>query len=192
MNNRLPDIPGVQKVHPFGIVLKYALCAVTLLLTAAFQTSFFASSGLFAAVPDLLLTLVAGLALIEGEKCGSVCGIFAGLLAFSLGGTGTMFLPVFYCLEGYIYGVIGRTVFRRNLLSWTVYTVPLVLARSLLSLVYLLIAERIAQFWPVFLGILLPELVLTFLFSYLSYFFAWLILRPFHKKRGKDDPVQLG
>ena len=138
------------------------------------------------------VTAVAGLALIDGELLGAVAGIAAGVYAFALGGSGTAFMPVFYCLEGYFLGLLGKTVFRRNLLSWTVYCIPLTLARAMVSFLYLLATEPGAGAGTVLARIVLPEAAVTFLFSYLSYFFAWLILRPFHRKRGKDDPVQLG
>jgi len=172
-------------------VVKYLVCVAFMVIFAAFQTSFFASSGLFTATPDLILSVVAAIALTDGEKNGAICGITAGLIAYSLGGAGTVFMPVFYCAEGFILGVLGQTVYRRNVFAWSVYMLPLTLLRTALSCVYLIVKETGVSFGVLFKTMLLPEMIMTFVFSFLSFFAAKAILRPFHQKYGKDDPVQL-
>ncbi|GEM_PF-2231314 len=181
---------GSGSAHPPLIcsqdIVRGVLCFILLFLSAVCQSSFFTAAGFFKATPDLLLCTVAALALTLGEKNGSICGIAAGVFSSALGGRGTLLLPVLYFFVGYILGLVGRKVFRRNILSWTVYMIPVTLFRSMISLGYVMYSENSVILPDVISGLLVPEALMTFFFSFIPYFASGIFLKIYRPARNGD------
>lgn len=155
---------------------------VLLFLSAACQASFFSATTFFPATPDLLLAAVIGLGIYDGERTGAISGIAAGVLAEALGGVGIMLMPIFYMVAGYTFGIVTRFFLNRNFLSWLVYMLIAAFARGVWSLLYLAATETGFNFVTVFSRIIIPEFVMTFVFSLPMYFICRLCARPFHRK----------
>jgi len=145
------------------------------------QTSFFSAVSIFPAVPDLLLSAIVGLALFDGERSGAVAGVGAGMLAIALGGSGTFLLPVFYMLTGYLIGIFARVNFKRNLISWFLYMALAAGARTLLSVIYTVFAESGVNILTALNSVVVPEYIMTVIFSVFNYFLARLCVLPFRK-----------
>ena len=155
------------------------LFSLFIFLTAAFQASFFGAAGFFPATPDLLLAAVMGLAMFDGERTGAVCGLFAGVMADALGGSGTLFMPLFYMLAGYVTGIAIRTFLTRNLLSWLVYMLAGILFRGSVTFMYLTVFKRVYDVPLLLFRAVLPEALMTFVFSVPLYFVSKLCAKPF-------------
>ncbi len=178
----ISDIPG--------IVVRCIVFFVFIFLTAAFQSSFFGAAGFFGSVPDLVLCAVLAVAISDGEKSGAICGIAGGVLTGAMGGGGTAFLPLFYCLIGYFAGYIASRTIRKNLISWTVYIVPAAFLRMCYGALYMAVAGDQAHFGRILSSMLLPEFVLTVVFSYLIYFVSFIVMLPLRSgrdRRGKTE-----
>lgn len=154
--------------------------------SAVIQTSFFMAAGVFPASPDLLLAAVIGIAIYDGERSAAAAGVAAGFLAEALGGDGVMLLPVFYLLIGYIFGIVSRFFLKKNFLSWLVYMLIAANVRLGYSFSYLMITEPDLNLFLAFKNILIPEFIMTVLFSIPIYFFSRICARPFHKKIDMD------
>ncbi len=155
------------------------LFSLFIFFTAAFQTSFFGAAGFFPATPDMLLAAVMGLAMFDGERTGAACGIFAGVMANALGGSGTLFMPLFYMMTGFLTGIAIKTFLTRNFLSWLVYISAGILLRESVTFIYIAAAEKFYDVPLILLRAVMPEALMTLLFSIPVYFTAKLCARPF-------------
>jgi hypothetical protein len=158
------------------------LFSLFIFFTAVFQSSFFGAAGVFPATPDMLLAAVMGIALFDGERSGSLCGMLAGVLANALGSPGTAFMPVFYMLAGFLTGIAIRSFLSRNLLSWLVYVLIGGVLRGSVTLMYVMITEKVYDTVLILTKVVLPEAVMTLIFSVPVYFLARLCARPFLKE----------
>lgn len=162
-------------------VLKYALLAATVFITGILQVSFFTKVRLFSATPDLLMALVLGLAVFDGERTGAVMGVWAGVLSDALGGSGLMISPLFYMLVGYIGGIVVKTWFGKNLPSWVVICFCACMTRSALTLICIAAASASFNFITAFSEVILPEFAGSYIFALPFYFLVRLLCRPFHR-----------
>lgn len=160
-------------------VFKYIVFSAFIFITAAFQSSFFSTAAIFPAVPDLLLTAVLGFALFDGEKSGAVAGIVAGVTAGALGADDAALLPLFYFAEGWIFGRLAARSLRKNIITWTLCVLAAAAARSGLSALYIVVTDTQATLPDVLFGILVPEFIMTAVFSYFNYLLTGLAVRPF-------------
>ena len=68
----------IPQIHIDGFIVgKGIVCALLILLCALLQTTLFARFRPFGAIPDLMLSAVIAISLLEGEKWGAVTGLFA-------------------------------------------------------------------------------------------------------------------
>ncbi len=160
-------------------VVKIAVYCLLLFIEAAFQSSFFPTAAVFPAIPDLILSAVLGIALSDGEKSAAVCGIAGGVFLGALGAEGAGFFPLFYFAAGYFAAVTAGRMLKRNLLTWSVFILAAAALRSLITAVRLVITEVSATLPQILLGVLLPEFILTLIFSYPNYFLTRLTARVF-------------
>ena len=175
-----------QKRHSFfssQIIGRILLFSLPIFLSGIIQSSFFAASGFFRAIPDLLLISVIGLAVFDGERSGAIAGICAGVLAEAFGsGAFMMFFPLFYMLCGYFFGIVSRVFLNRNFISWMLYILIGAGFRGLLSIVHSIFSETDVNLFLIFTEIVIPEYFLTLLCSVPMYFLIRITVRPFHKK----------
>ena len=164
-------------------VLKNVLFAAVIFISAVLETSFFSRVRLFSATPDIMLAIVMGLAVFDGERTGAVMGIWAGVAADALGGSGLMFSPLFYMLIGYLAGIAVKTLLGKNFPSWIVLCFAGYVCRALLSLISAAMTANAASlsFSTAMRHIILPEFASSFPIALLFYFIARLLCRPFHK-----------
>lgn len=166
---------------------KILIFSLFVFICATLQSSFFDATGLFPASPDLILAAVIGLGVYDGERSGAIAGVCAGVLAEAFGAGGfIMLLPVFYMLVGFGFGVVSRIFLNKNFLSWTVYMLIAATLRGMLSLVHTVLSESDINLFLIFRDIIIPEFVMTVIFSLPIFFIARLCARPFHKKIEMD------
>ena len=166
---------------------KIIVFSLFIFLCATAQSSLFPASGFFSASPDLVLCAVVGLAVYDGEKSGAVAGIGGGMLVEAFGGGAHILMfPLFYMLIGFTYGILTRIFLNKNFLSWVVYMLIAVSAREVLSLIHIFVTESDLNLLLAFTEIILPEFVITLIFSIPLYFISRVCARPFHKKIEMD------
>lgn len=143
--------------------------SLVILLLAVLQVSVLGKYRLFGVVPDLMLCLVLCIAFLCGRYAGAITGIGAGFLIEAIGSVGISFLPLAYLIVGY---VVGNYASAQGQKLWTNYLLYLgagMLARAAITLGYILLQYEKVDFLQIFVHILLPEIVLTFLCGALLY-----------------------
>ncbi len=163
------------------LIFKLSIFAGVIFLCGILEVSFCAHIRLFDAVPDLVLAMVLGLAVFDGEKTGAVMGIWAGVVSDALGGSIIMIAPLYLMLVGYIAGIAVRTVLGKNLPSWVVLVFVGCLARMGATLIAVAADSQDFNFLTAMSKILLPEFASTFVSALPFYFIARALCRPFHK-----------
>ncbi len=165
------------------VIMKGIVCGLMILFFALLQTTVFSRFRPFGAVPDLVLPLVIAIAMTEGEKWGSVCGIAAAFLIESLGSTGATLLPILYAAVGYFCPIFTTLYFTDSIPVRALYTVTAGVGRSLMTLVYLALHKADLAFLPMMGTVILPELAATLCLSVLAHLTVRFCLHPFHRSR---------
>lgn len=165
-------------------IIRAVICAMLIIFTALWQTTFFNRFSPFGAVPDLMLSLTAAIAFTEDEKWGAVCGLCSALVIQSLGtsGAGPQLLPLLYTPVGYIIGILSSSYLRGGVAVKALYIAACGIGRAAISAVT---ASRMlsAGMGRIFTDIVIPEFFSTALTAPIVYFIVWLCLHWFHKSR---------
>lgn len=165
------------------VLLKGVVCGGMILFFALLQTTVFSRFRPFGAVPDLMLPLVIAIAMTEGEKWGSVCGIAAAFLIESLGSTGATLLPLLYAAAGYFCPILTMLYFTDSPPVRILYTAVSGIGRSLMTLLYLSLHVTDFSFLPLMGSVILPEYAATLCLSILPHLVVRFCLHPFHRSR---------
>ncbi len=157
------------------------LFSILVFFSGVLQSSLFATLPL-PATPDLILLAVLGLAVYDGEKSGAIAGVCGGVFAEALGaGASILFLPLFYMICGYFFGIVSRLLLNRNFISWLLYIIVGAALRSGLSLIHAMLFETDVNLYLIFTNVVIPEYFITLICSVPMYFAVRMTVRPFHK-----------
>lgn len=177
-------VSGKLKIEVDHIaVIKSIVYGLYFILAALLQTTVFGKFNLFGAVPDLMITSVIVLAMIEGERWGAVFGLVAGYVIDALGSTGLSLMPLVYMLFGYICGILTVYYLKNSIQVWGVFMIAAAAGRGVVSLIYIL---ALYSYYPIdqaFSEIIFPEIISTFVFSILTYGAVQLVSKPFRKRK---------
>lgn len=165
-----------EKKQTYRNIKLCLLAALCLCLFSALETTLLSRIPLLilpAGSPSLCLIFVLASGYLFGEKEGCVCGLLGGIMTECavmepwMGGI--MIYPLVYCLLGYTSGALSKHVLAENLPSFMVYALIGKLADCLIHTLFTVVSIHglppIAYFW----GSLLPDLILTVIFSPLGY-----------------------
>lgn len=141
-------------------VLVYGLFAIIL---SILQTTLIPRMHIYDATPDILIGAIAFLGIYRGEKTAALFGLLAGLCVDGLGSVGVSFLPLFYCIGGFICGNVGRAAKENARFAAFLVTIPaFCFFRTLITFVkYLIEYTNTLDFAYYGLYIALPEFVST-------------------------------
>ncbi len=179
-------IASLPTLLPEGdTLLKAAVCAALILLVALLQTTVFSRFRPFGAVPDLCLPLVLALALTEGERWGSVCGLCTAFVIEAIGSSGITLLPILYAAVGYFCPIIAREHLTDSFPVRVLLTAVTGIGRAVFTLIYLAAAVHPFRFFPLLASRVLPEYAATFCLALLPHLLVHLCLHPFHKSRAE-------
>ena len=156
--------------------------APVIFLVAIIQCAFFSQLRLLPAVPDLILGLIVGIAMLDSQKAAVVTGLGAGFVIDAIGSSGLSLSPLFYMLIGAFCGALVKKMLPR-FLSWVVNLFIFALAKSLLTILNLLYLPGGFSFTDSLLSVLLPEFICTFIICLPMYFLVKLCMIPIDQKR---------
>ena len=149
---------------------------------AVIQCSFFSRLKIFGVVPDLMIGVVVGIAMLDSQRAAAVCGIGAGFVIDAIGSSGLSLSPLFYLIFGALCGALAKKMLP-NFLSWTVSLAIFSAARSSLTLLNMLYLSRDVSVAEVAKSVLLPEAVCTFVICLPIFFAVKLCMIPIDSKR---------
>lgn len=151
-------------------------------LLAIAQCSFFAQLKFMPAVPDLMIGAVVAIAMLDSQRSAAVCGIGAGFVIDAMGAYGLMLSPIFYMLCGAFCGIFAKKVLP-GFLSWTVELALFSVIKAVYTLFNVLYRTGAFSLGHIFLKILLPEMLCTFIVCLPVFFVVKLCMIPIDSKR---------
>lgn len=135
--------------------------SILILLLATAQCSFFARLSVCPATPDLMLGLVAAVAMLDSKEAAMICGIGCGVLIDTLGSVYAI-SPLFYLFAALILGSIAKKLLPQ-FLSWLALLLPALVLRAGYTFFNTVLTLRALPSFRTLLPILGKESVVTFL-----------------------------
>ena len=156
-----------------------------MILFALTETTILSTLRPFGAVPDLMISFVAAIAITEGRKFGAVYGIIAAIVIESLGQTPVMLLPTLYMLTGFTVGVLCHLYVTDSILVRVLITLSLLPFRGIFTAIYTAMSPISATAGEAFVKIILPEAAATLLLALPVHLIVYLCMKPFHRTRAE-------
>lgn len=159
-----------------ALIKRIIIYGITFFILGVAQCSFFNELSFLSATPNIILGAVAAVSLLDSQRSAAVCGIAAGFMIDALGGTGISISPIALLCVALLCSEIARKILP-TFISWVILLVPASLVGSVFTLanIFLLVGKfRISE---VFKSILLPEFILTVIFSIPLFFIIKLCVR---------------
>ena len=150
---------------------------VTLFLLGVLQCSFFSRLAPFGSTPDLMLSAICAIAMLDNKKSTVICAIAAGYFIDAIGSTAPSFSALFYLVCGTVAILIGEKLITK-LLSFLLLMIPMLLLRGIGTYLNLWIVLGKLPEITALPSILLPELLSTLLLSIPVYFLIKLCMIP--------------
>ena len=161
---------SARKGFSLTSLLGYLVVFAAVFFTAIVQSGFFVGFRPLGAAPDLCLALSVAVALRWGAKNGAVVGIMSGVCLDAFTETGLSLLIPFYFMLTVAIGLFAED---RNAKGFVLFAGAISLSailRTLLSFFELCLSSPSFSTGKVLTGVLLPNLLITVLFSPILYF----------------------
>ncbi len=128
----------MNKNFSFNIVALVGFLAYTVLavLFTILQTTLVCRYQFFDAVADIVIGVIVYLGIYRGEKTAALFGLFIGLCIDGLSGVGVSFLPLFYCICGFVCAAVGANARNSAKFAAFLVTIPAVcLSRTVITFI---------------------------------------------------------
>ncbi len=150
--------------------------------SALVQTCVFARYQPFGVVPEIVLPCVIAIAIHDGERSATICGIMGGLIIDALGTGGFSASAVLYMLLAVVAAFLTYSVLSRDFLSWVIATVLALVLCCLTSAIYARISVG-APFFEYLGRTFFKYVFSSFIFSLPFYLVTRLIWHRFFNNR---------
>ncbi len=158
--------------------LSHALCIISFTVLLIFSSALqCADISLFGVIPDITFALVCAIGFICGERYGAIFGLCGGCLIMAQGTGGASLSPLMFTFCGYLCGALPNVIFRRNFLSYIIYTPIMGAIHMFFTLVYYIMLSESYEIWSVFSRHIIPE----FFSCILCMIAAYTAVRPIYK-----------
>ncbi len=169
---------GIKNSHFVSDLLKrIAIYGIMLLVLSVLQTSFFPMLDICPATPDLLIAALAAIALLDTDSAAFVCALIFGFFSDALGASGIAPSPVIYFVAVF-FVCIFKDKLLKSFASFLLLMLPTLLCRALGTYICIWIVGGAFPPAAVFLSVLLPEALCTFVFGLPMYFIVKLAVKP--------------
>ena len=166
----------------FSLILKYIAIFVAVFFTAITQSGFFLSFRPLGVAPDLCLALSVAVALRWGAKKGAIVGIMSGVCLDAFSETGISLLIPFYFLLSVAVGLYTEDKNAKGLPFFAAAMSVSAVLRALLSFLELCLSNPSFSTGKVVTGVVIPNILVTLLFSPALYFAALLVDKLFGRR----------
>ena len=159
------------------VLRRIIVYGIAIFLLGVLQCSFFSRLSPFGSTPDLMLSAIGAIAMLDNKKATVICAISAGYFIDAIGSTAPSFSALFYLVCGTVAILIGEKLIPK-LLSFLLLMLPMLVLRGIGTYLNLWIA--LAKLPPISAipSIILPELLSTLLLSIPIYFLIKLCMIP--------------
>ena len=159
-----------------ALIKRIIIYGITFFILGVAQCSFFNELSFLSATPNIILGAVAAVSLLDSQRSAAVCGIAAGFMIDALGGTGISISPIALLCVALLCSEIAKKILP-TFVSWVILLVPASLVGSVFTMANIFLLVGRFQISSVFKSILLPEFILTVIFSIPLFFIIKLCVR---------------
>ncbi len=159
------------------ILRRVIVYSITIFLLGVLQCSFFSRLSPFGATPDLMISAICAIALLDNGRSALICSIAAGYFIDALGATSPSFSALLYLGAAALAIIIGEKLMPR-LLPFLLLMLPMLATRGVGTYISLWIFTAKLPHPSVLLSIILPELASTLLLCVPVYFLIKLCMLP--------------
>lgn len=159
-----------------AIVKRILVWGATLFILAVAQCSFFTGLTFIPAVPNIVLGAVAAISVFDTQRTAAVCGIAGGFLCDALGGSGISLSPIALFLVAIVCSELSKKLIP-SFLTWAALLIPASLVGAVFTLINISVSFGRPAFGYLLKSVLLPELLMTVLFSLPLFFIVKLCAR---------------
>lgn len=164
-------------VFSIELLKRILFFGIATLFLGSLQCAFFPLLDFCPATPDLIMTMLTAIALLDSPKSAAICALASGFFIDAIGGSGIAISPVVYLL-----GVVAVSFFTDKILkglpSFLLLLIPTLVCRAISTYAYAVIAERAMPSASVFPDVILPEAIATALLAIPVYFLVKLCTVP--------------
>lgn len=160
-----------------GVIRRVVIYGIAAFLLGVSQCSFFSRLGLFGATPDLILGSLGAIVLLDNKRAALVYAVAAGYFIDALGALPPSFSPLFYLACATFVSIIAEKLIPR-FISYVIILVPLVVFRAVFTYLNLWISLGALPPIGASLGIVLPEMLSTFILCLPVYYLIKLCTIP--------------
>ena len=171
MNN-----PRRKQAAKMAVIKRIIIYGITFFILGVAQCSFFNELSFLSATPNIILGAVAAVSLLDSQRAAAICGIASGFMIDALGGTGISISPIEFLCVALLCSEIAKKILP-TFISWVLLLIPASLLGAVFTVanVFLLIGKFHVS--DILKTVLLPETVLTVIFSLPLFFIIKLCVR---------------
>jgi rod shape-determining protein MreD len=151
-------------------IVKALIYAVIFIFLTVLETNIFNGFKIFGAKPNLIISLVIAVAVLENERYAAVFGMIAGFIIDSSVSSPFFFSGLYYFFAAYLTGFISRYYFTKSLLTMMTMIVPVCVVREIFNLFYLIGIWKNFNIAGAMIEYILPEYLYTVLLAPAIYF----------------------
>jgi len=151
-------------------IAKCAAYALIFIFFIILETNILNGFRIFGAKPNLVISLVAAAAILEGERFGAALGFVCGFIMDSAFDSPFLFSGLYYFFAAYVAGICARLYFKKSVLTMLILSAPLLIVRKLFNLFYLAGIWRGFEIVTALRDFILPEYIYSLAAAPLVYF----------------------
>lgn len=164
-------------VFSIELLKRILFYGIATLVLGSLQCAFFPFLDFCPATPDLILTMLVAIALLDSPKSAAICAVACGFFIDAIGGSGISLSPVIYFLTIVVISFFTEKILR-GLPAFLLLLIPALLCRAVSTYACVAIIERTLPSASVFSGIILPEAICTAILAIPVYFLVKLCSIP--------------
>ena len=149
---------------------RWSAYGIFYLLLVIIQTSQLLPVTLFGIAPNLMIPVVLSIAIWEGERVGSIFGLFCGFTWDILTSKVIGYNAVFLMFTGYIVGTLTKTYLRPTVLNALILNFSALIVNGILVYVFFYLLWNHAGFTVVMRTITIPQIIYSMVYVCPLYF----------------------
>ena len=147
-----------------AVLRRVIIYGVAVFILCVAQCSFFTRLSFLDVVPDIVMGVVAVIALLDSQKTALICAIASGFLLDAIGGAGISLMPFAFFLVAIVASEISKKMLV-SIFTWIIVLSASAFTKAVFSLMYIFLSYEGIVVSTVIKTIIAPEFFLTLLFS---------------------------
>ena len=152
------------------LIIKYAVYALIFIFFIVLETNILNGFRIFGSKPNLVISLVIAVTVLENERHGAAFGFVCGFIMDSAFDSPFLFSGLYYFFAAYIAGVCAKLYFAKSLLTMLILLVPVLAVRSIFNLFFLAGTWHGFDIITVLSELILPEYIYSLAVAPIVYF----------------------